>query len=226
MLSVLLWKWGTKYPARYVNTMARMVCRNLRLDHEIVCITDDPGGIDSDIRVLPIWSDLPYTAVGCFGRLIAFSKRFADILGNDRFVSMDVDCVVTGDLTPLFDVPDDLRLASGIHYIPCRYNGSMFLHRCGTRPRIFDRFSAERIGEWGYTPSGVKLGTDQAWIAHASPNEPVWTPADGVYGFNKPGWPRDGRLPANARVIFFPGSADPESPDVLHANPWIEDFRR
>jgi len=34
-------------------------------------------------------------------------------------------------------------------------------------------------------------------------------PADGVYGFHKPGWPKGEALPKNARIVAFPGWRDP-----------------
>jgi hypothetical protein len=50
-----------------------------------------------------------------------FRSDAADIFG-DRFVSMDLDCVVGRSLDPLFDRPDDLVLFKGTS-IDRPYNG-------------------------------------------------------------------------------------------------------
>jgi len=51
---VVCLKYGTKYSADYVNKLYNMVKRNLTLDHEFVCYTEDATGIDLGIRIEPI----------------------------------------------------------------------------------------------------------------------------------------------------------------------------
>ena len=43
---IICMKWGDKYGAEYVNRLYNMVRRNLTLDFQMVCLTDDSTGID------------------------------------------------------------------------------------------------------------------------------------------------------------------------------------
>ena len=78
-----------------------MVARHYRRAHRFVCITDDAKGIDGDIRTVPIWNDFAHlrgpNGVNCYRRLRAFSAEAADLIGP-RFVSLDLDCVITADV--------------------------------------------------------------------------------------------------------------------------------
>jgi hypothetical protein len=51
---VVCLKWGTKYSAEYVNKLYNMVKRNLTINYEFVCFTEDKKGIDPTIRVEPL----------------------------------------------------------------------------------------------------------------------------------------------------------------------------
>jgi hypothetical protein len=47
---VLCLKHGKKYSSEYVNNLYSMVKRNLSLPHEFVCMTEDPNGLNPEIR--------------------------------------------------------------------------------------------------------------------------------------------------------------------------------
>ncbi len=47
---VVCLKWGTKYGPEYVNKLYNMVKRNLTIDYEFICFTDNTRGIDNHIR--------------------------------------------------------------------------------------------------------------------------------------------------------------------------------
>lgn len=102
----------------------------------------------------------------------------------------------------------------------------MVLLTAGSRPEFFHRFD-----EVGHPPmlAGYVGGTDQAWVSHlASPNEAHWTNADGVYGAGRlldivPGVQTV--LPANARIVFFPGRREPGMAEVQKLHPWIAEHR-
>ena len=63
-LTICCFKWQspiqyrTKFRAQHVNTLRNMFRRHLHMPHEFVCITDDPAGIDQDIRIVKLWNDL------------------------------------------------------------------------------------------------------------------------------------------------------------------------
>ena len=74
-LQIVLWKWRHPrklhvlfdYSAEAVNRLRHELAEHLTIPHDVVCITDDPNGIDSGIRVLPLWDDA--AALGGCGAL-------------------------------------------------------------------------------------------------------------------------------------------------------------
>lgn len=206
-----------------------MVARNYRHPHEFVCITDDATGIDADIRIVPIRADFAHLpgphGVNCYRRLRMFAKDAADWLGP-RFVSLDLDMVILGDLAPLWNRPEDF-VAWGDIARSTPYNGSMMLHRAGTRAHIWETF--DPVTSPAKTREAGLVGSDQAWIGYVLGwTEPRWGTADGIYS-----WPvhlRRGRvaLPADARVVMFHGSEDPWMPTVQRrpGARWVRDHYR
>ena len=242
-LTVACWKWRSApgyrstFTATHVNTLRAMVARHYARPHDFVCITDDPSGIDGDIRIVPLWTDFKDlrgpNGVNCYPRLRAFSSEAADIIGP-RFVSLDLDAVVTANLVPLWDRPEDFVIW-GDTARGTPYNGSMFLLTAGTRTRVWETFDPQR------SPAVAKargyIGSDQAWIgACLGPNERKWSTLDGVYSyrchiakemppsrFERPPPGRPHVLPVNARIVLFHGRWDPWAPQVQKLNPWINE---
>lgn len=236
MLSVVTWKWKpangyrSAFGPETVNTLRAMVRRHYQAPHRFICVTDDPKGIASDVEVVPIWPDyaeLPSPhgkgQPSCYRRLKAFSAEAETLFGH-RFVSMDLDCVITGDMRPLWDRPEDFVIW-GDTSPGTPYNGSMFLLRAGSRRQVWDDFnpktSPAKGRQLGY------FGSDQAWIgARLGPTEAKWSRADGVYSYriDFKMAPRDPReLPSNARIVMFHGNIDPWSPEAQRL-PWVREF--
>lgn len=57
-MNVVCVKWGSKYGPEYVNKLHSMVKRNMPIDFQFFCYTDNAEGIDSDIQTITIDSDL------------------------------------------------------------------------------------------------------------------------------------------------------------------------
>jgi hypothetical protein len=232
MLSVVCWKW--KPPPGYrssfgpetVNVLRAMVRRHYDAPHRFICVTDDAAGIDSDVEIVPLWADYssvqnPYGArqPSCYRRLKAFSREAAAMFG-DRFVSLDLDCVVTGDLRPLWDRPEEFVIW-GDTSPRTPYNGSMFLLKAGARSCVWDDFdpktSPVKSRAMGY------FGSDQAWIgARLGPRETKWSQMDGVYSYRLD-IKRLGGLPDNARIVMFHGGVDPWSPEAQRLA-WVRNY--
>lgn len=236
MLSVVCWKWKpnrgyrSTFSPETVNTLARMVARHYRAPHKFVCITDDPTGIDPGVHVIPLWSDhaklnSPHglTNPSCYRRLKAFSLEAGELIGA-RFVSLDLDCVIVGDLAPIWDRPEEFVIWGDTNPTT-PYNGSMFMLTAGARRQVWERFdpiySPRRGRQLGY------WGSDQAWIAAClGPNEKRWTKADGVLSYRNEIIPAGGVLPPGARVIFFHGRHDPWHADIRRRHKWVEEHYR
>ena len=218
-----------RYGADHVNRWALAVRRNLTIEHEIVCITDGVGGLDPSIRVIPLWDDLRDMG-GCYTRLRAFSPDMKDIIGP-RFVWMDVDCVITGNLDPLFSRTEDFVIWSN-GYSGNPYCGSMVMMDAGARRCVWDDFGPD-------CPDLASryVGTDQAWIAHRlGDGEATWTQKDGVLsrydvgilnGMTRKSFKlRPKPLRDNAKIVFFHGPVDPSLPEIQENLPWIKDHWR
>lgn len=207
--------YRSKFSADTVNKLWSMIRRNYRGDCRLTCITDDAKGIDPAIRVLPLWPDhcqLPSphgrAYPSCYRRLKLFSEEARALIG-ERFVCLDLDVVITGDITPLFAADVDFKIwgdtAKGTPY-----NGSLWMLRAGARRQVWDDFdpveSPKKSLALGY------IGSDQGWIgARLGPGEAKWSTIDGIYSYRNHIQTRGFGLPANARIVIFHGAVDPWS---------------
>jgi hypothetical protein len=223
-LTIVGWLWrNEKYPVQYTpehaNVWARMIHRNLTLPHRFVLMTDQPDReFDSLIQPERLWDDWrslrhPWgdRRPHCYVRLKAFSEEVAAIFGP-RLVSVDLDCVVVGDLDPLFSRTEDFLIMRRQVVHPQdkhnTYQGSMWMMSTGVRACVWHDFK----GEESIAAAKKYIGTDQAWIRYKlGPNEAGWSQTDGVYG-----WPRvNGEArwrkeqPEGARIVFFYGGDKP-----------------
>lgn len=240
MTTLLTWLWSQPkaryvYTADDVNVWARMVRHHVPAGTRIACATTMPEGIDADVDILtpppfmaidnPSWSSklgLPQ----CYRRLTAFAPDAADWIGSERFVWMDMDSVILGDLSWLTSLSEQVDFAMFRGTSGRRpYNGSLVIHRCGTRPQLFERFSERRARR----ASQEFIGSDQAWISKCLGwGERTVADDEGVYAWsgNFQQWTRRNgrRPPPNASVVFFPGEAKPA--ELANNHRWIEQARR
>lgn len=237
MISVVVFKWAkpgyrSTFLGQHVNTMHSMVARHYPEPHRFICITDDPQGIDPGIEIVPLWTEhaellnptWPREGPSCYRRLRAFSKEFEQIAGP-RFVCVDLDVVITGDLRPLWNRPEDFVIYAS-DYVGNAYNGSMWMMTAGARAQVWEKFHPVE------SPKATKAariqGSDQAWIQYAlGPNEAKWTSADGVVTYQRHCLRfNDGRLPPASRVVLFHGRVDPWSTAARVRSPWVTEHYR
>ncbi len=219
--SVVFWKWrpARGYRSEYlpptVNTAAAMVRRHYRPDVRVICVTDDAAGIDSSVDVVPLWNDFsnipsPHGAKNpsCYRRLRMFHPDIASLFGQ-RFLSLDLDTVIVGDVKPIWERPEDFVAWGDTNTMPgSHYNGSMILHTAGTRPQLWNDFDPHVSP--GMAKQAGCFGSDQGWISYRlGPGEAKWSTADGVFSYRNHIKPNGGRLPDAARIVSFHGNADP-----------------
>lgn len=220
MLTFVCFKWKksrkgyslpaviNEYTAEHVNTLKKMIAQYYKKRHKFICVTDEPAGIKA--TTLPLW-DKCRDLGGCFNRLYTFSPDMQPLLGN-RFVCIDLDCVIVGDITPLFDWDDDFIMNS---YNPTNgtspdqhYNGGLYMMNAGARRQVWDSFIADPHEARRTIQNSPELciGSDQAWIRLSlGKGEARWGNNDGIYEARQV----RANLPANARVVFFAGARDP-----------------
>lgn len=194
-VTVATWSWGRKYGPEYLERFLAGVNRNLSRPHDV--LISYPAPDDAYLTEVP----------GCFARLRAFDPAWQAASGlKGKVLYLDLDLVITGPLDDLFDRPEPFSILQGVNASnPCPYNGSVWMLETGYRPDVWSDFSLEAAAK---VPHDA-FPDDQAWFAHKLPGAGAFTPADGVYGFQKPGWPRGEALPRNAKIVAFPGWRDP-----------------
>lgn len=222
MLTFVTWKWTpprgyrSTFGPETVNTLKRMVDRHYHAPHRFLCVTDNSSGIDADVEIVQPWNDftqVPSPSGGrnpsCYRRLRAFAPDIGEVFGP-RFVSLDLDVVVTGDLRPLFDRPEDFVIYGDTNP-KTFYNGSLFVLTAGTRSQVWTSFDPVKSPQ--ASRSAGHFGSDQGWLSHClGPHEMKWTKADGVYSYqNDFVKTRRSELPDDARIVVFHGNVDPWS---------------
>lgn len=236
-------KWGSlfHYTPRHVDRLARAVKENLHIPHRFIVITDQEMTYSKAVDdVIPLWDD--FRELGsCYTRLKCFDPAMHYILG-DRFVWLDLDCMICGDLTPLFSRPEDFIVWRPNYHntlmTPRRqFCGSMLMMDAGCRPQVWEEFNPETspqiIRDLNY------VGSDQAWITYVLgvDDEASWSREDGVLSFrgditkhnSLPG--REMRLygrvqkpKEDARILFFHGNFDISMPMLHKYYPWIKEY--
>jgi hypothetical protein len=232
VLSVVtfLWKprvgYRSKFTGRNVDVLRRMVKRHYPHPHRFICITDDGSEItEPDVEVFQLWNDFSALAnpsgrknPSCYRRLKLFAPNVASWIG-ERFVCVDLDAVIVGDMTPVWGRREDFLIwkstTSGNFY-----NGSMFMLDAGARPKVWIDFDPVRSPM--LTRQARLYGSDQAWIAYAlGGGETTWGPADGVLSMRNDISNVPGReLPKGARIVFFHGRGDPWEPEMQRLG-WV-----
>lgn len=208
-LTVCTFVWGKKYGPEYTERLLAGVNRNRAAPFDFTVIRCD---------------DDPLTQVpGCFSRLRLFDPDWCADHGfkaGDRVLVLDLDLIVTGSLDPLFEGDDPFRILQGVNASnPCPMNGSVWRLDIGHRPDVWTDFSLEAAAKVPHD----RFPDDQAWFAAQMPDAGAYTDADGVYAFQKRGWPKGNALPKNARLVAFPGWRDPVGFQHL---PWVAEHWR
>lgn len=211
MIHIGTWIWGNKYPDFYLRRLEASLARNLKCDYRFHVWT-------------PKAEDLYLTRVqGCFARLRTFDPEWQAEQGiyagdspGDMIVCLDLDLIITGPLGALFgDLETDFKILQGVNSTnPCPYNGSIWALRAGYRPDVWSDFSLDAAARIPF----YAFPDDQAWFEHKIPGADAFGPLNGVYAFKKPGWPGGVDLPANARIVAFPGHRDPQQFEWV---PWV-----
>jgi len=188
MLTVVCIKWGKRYGPEYVNKLRAMVDRNLSAPHSFVCLTDDPTGLDCDVR------QLTEPLRGWWQKVTLFQDDPYGLTG--RLMFLDLDVVVTGKL--------DCMVAYGGDFVgvtdfcrPRLYNSSVFLLNAGSHPEVWRDFDGSVI---------EKMHGDQDWISSKIHGAPTW-PRAWVRSY-KVDYQQE-RVTPNTRVVVFHGQPKP-----------------
>lgn len=232
MITIVCFKWRphaaarVAYDADSVLALRAMVARWYPLPHRFVCVTDDATGL-ADVETLPLWpdfADVPSPHGGknpsCYRRLKLFDPAIASVLG-DRFLAIDLDCVITGDLTPLIDRADEFVMYGDTNPTT-HYNGSLILMTAGARAKVWQTFDPKTSPRKAL--QARCFGSDQGWISYClGGGEAKFSQADGVYSYRNELQDKN-HLPKNARIVVFHGDLKPWSEKVQQRDPWVRQY--
>jgi hypothetical protein len=236
MLSVVTWIWddgsqrAQMFQPEHVNTLQRMIARNLPVPHRFICVADRPEGFSDAVEVFKT----PPEAVkvgelrtpeaqhfpSCYRRLWMFSPD-AVALG-ERVLLIDIDLVAVSDLSPLFDRDEDFvgwrpRQSWGTNK---RFGGGLYLLRTGARTNVWTDFKGPKSICEART-AGFR-GSDQAWISYKLSDSEVCYPNElGIYSIRDM---KDGKcaLPSDALLVQFNGRVKPWQSPL----PWVKEHWR
>lgn len=220
-LSVVCWRWRRAdgshlFGPEYVNRLKLGLRKHLHIEHQLTCITDDPTGIDYDVRLLPIreFTDTPR----CRRRLKQFDKRFAKAMLGHRVLSIDLDVVIPGDITPLVDRPEPV-VCWKVGYARV-FSGSFVLYNADALHGLYESY-AQQPEAFPRKVQARGVPSDQAMLnyflaAHPEIAVGTLTDADGIVTYFGDGYerfehlgvgPGQPHLPPGARLVVL-GSAD------------------
>ncbi len=214
MKQFICMKWGKLYGPDYVNTLYRMVSRNVTGPIRFVCLTDDAQGILPEVETFPCPEiDLPAPHNNRGWRklnLYAPSERLFGLEGD--WLYLDLDVVVTGSLDPFFEYrPEEdfivmrnwTQPGSGIG------NTSCYRFRVGSHSYLLDVLVEQQDEILS------RFRNSQTYISRSIRRIEFW-PDDWCVLFKThcvPAWPQrfwtQPTLPQTAHVVAFPGVPNP-----------------
>jgi hypothetical protein len=208
LITFVTWLWGDKYPAEYVYRLKSAIARNSYQPYRFLCVTDHdlPG-----VYTTPIPDPDLTEHKGCLARLRLFDEVWQEEMGipvGERVVNLDLDLIVTGEIDGLWRRGVSFAILKGANIAnPCPFNGSVFMLRAGEHTEVWNRFSLDALA----TIKRYEFPDDQGWLWHMIPDADGWKAgiASGIYAFQKRGWTSGDQLPANAKIVAFPGKRDP-----------------
>jgi len=140
---VLCLKHGTKYPSDYVNRLYNMVKRHCTLDVQVVCLTEDPKGIDKNVKILP----LPEGLQGWWCKPYIFSK---DLPLDGTILYLDLDVVIADNIDKLFLYnPSNWCTIRDFTKVQRpnwnRYNSSVIKFKSSTLGYLWEDFNSDKV---------------------------------------------------------------------------------
>lgn len=238
-VNIICMKWGDKFSADYVNILWAMVRRNITLDFQLVCCTDDPAGIRPEVVIQPLPqlqlpSDAPERG---WRKLSVFAQGFSGLQGAALF--LDLDVVIVGNIDGFFTQKGDFLIAPDSNSRGrVQGNSSVFRFEVGKYPQILSHFeknfakiSQQVRHEQAYLSQQMhRLGKldfwDDSWVPSFKYRCcPSWLKS----------WQQAPSIPKGAKIIIFHGLPNPPEAILgisgkwyrhIQPSPWISEHWR
>lgn len=221
-MNIVCVKWGDKYSAEFVNKLYSMVKRNLPRDFDFYCYTEDPTDIRSEVKIIPIQSDLEkwWLKIDMLGHFND-PRRQTNIL-------FDLDIVIINPLNKLLEVtPDKLTVLHTAwkdgKLFPCAqdryptmYNSSIMMWQGDQGVPAYELFQKKKVDSlFKYKGVDRFLFNERLEIATL--------PTDIAYSY---------KLGARYRSDSYPGLLRQayevclfnEGADILQSAEWVKDY--
>lgn len=228
IVNVLCMKWGSKYPADYVNRLHSMVTRNLSRPFRFICLTDDANDLAPGVEFFPLpelSNDLAGPERG-WNKLAVFSEHLYDIKG--MVLCLDLDIIITGSLDQLFDHPGEVMIIRDWLKTDGTGNSSVYRFEIGAHPDVLAEFESSFAG------IKATYRNEQEYLSAA-------LLAKGALGYWPDHWcssfkrhciqplslffARDTLVPEDARIIVFHGKPDPHEAIAGKSGKWYRRFK-
>ena len=203
MITVACVKWGNKYTAAHVNRLEEMVKKYLTVEHEFVCLTERPNGVNcrtidfTSTEVEGWWAKMNLFADHGFSQWILY-------LDLDVTIHKNIDCFVMDRSQNFYSIND-------FHY-PDTFNSSvMFWNRDAQNPMwsVYiedpERFREMFKGDQDLITKLVKSG--EGWAAY--PDEWTWSWKWGDIRTNISAKEKVFHLTDQAKIAVFHGRPNP-----------------
>jgi hypothetical protein len=245
---------GSKFEAAYkvqdVLRLQRAVAKHCTVPHEFVVVTDRPQMFDHVRNLIrPITLNYATHVPGtCFARLMTFHPEGQYMFGAERFLAIDLDTLIVGNIDHLVQRLENVVLWRNparvpwepLHGMPPGATGMTDRGENGQRKWLINQARCwfntsvvfHKLGSmphvWQvFNPTKPQAKDDQWYLSDLiGPGAPYFDgERDGVYRLARedtPGSGVDGTLPDNACIVTFPGSHGKWTiPAIREANPWI-----
>jgi hypothetical protein len=214
-------KHGTKYNHDYVNKLYNMVCRNSSVPFGFACITEDPSGLNPNIKVIPL-PNIPDIS-GWWYKPWVFSK---DLPLQGTILFLDLDLVIIKNIDELWTYsPGKFCIIRDFNRSTIKewnkFNSSIFKFEKGSYSFVWENFIND-------TKITKKMHGDQDWIFTQIKNNFQFWPDDWIRSYkweirNRQDIIRDGTkrifkeivnpdIDPKTKILVFHG--DPKPSDV------------
>ena len=220
VVACVWWNATGKYPFEYVKRLKRAVDRNMTLDYQFYCFTDQAGDYWEMMQELGI---IPLQCVpgieGWWQKIYLFDRQLWS--EDERILMLDLDCVITGSLDNFFfSTHHTTAIANfGVNYRHSKYNSSVVCWDSqGPAGKVYTDF--ERAG-----PRRVikALHGDQCFFWRSMVDDVRVWPKDWCLSYKYD--VRRGGLRHNTKAVIFHGKPDPhEVRDPFVKANWGEPF--
>lgn len=215
---VICLKWGNKYSPDYVNKLYRMVQRNLTIDYEFVCFTENPTNLDEGITVRDL--ELLQGIEGWWYKPTLFNPNLG-LQGTILF--LDLDMIVFRNIDNLFSYePGEFIIIRDFNRHVMKnydkFNSSVFRLETGQHSQVYHEYMADKES------ISRRFQGDQDWLRFSIKNNYSYWPNEWIQSYKwemrgKPRMTHGARGTRDFELNGEPKVLDETSIAVFHGDP-------